>query len=102
MPKDALPAFDARDRERRWDREFRDHLRWKIAADTLFIIGSRAAFELAGEWVRELAEESSALLAAKPDMHHCAEIGLGRWTLSSAKGRGDFAQLHVECCNRHW
>jgi hypothetical protein len=102
MPKDALPAFDARDHERRMDREFRDHLHWKTAADTLFIIGSRAAFELEGQWVRELAEESSALFAANPDVHHCAEIGLGRWNLSGAKRRGGYAQLHVECCNRHW
>lgn len=102
MPKDALPAFDAVAYERRRDREFRDHLHWRTAADTLFIVGSRTAFELEGGSLRELAEESSALLAAKPDMHNCAEIGLGLWNLSGAKRRGDYSQLHVECCNRHW
>ena len=96
MPSGALPS-------REWDfhdfpfhREFRDHLDGKVAADTFFVIGSRVAFELAGAGLRELAEAAPAFLAARPEAHRCAEIGMGRF------GSHSYSELHVECCNRHW
>ncbi len=97
MPEGALPGFDRRDHKRRNHREFRDHLRWTVAAETLFIVGSRLAFELEGWRLRELAEESPARLAMTPSAHSCAEIDLG------SRDRPDtYAELHVECCNQHW
>ncbi len=61
-----LPAvFERADHER----FFRDHLKHAFAADTLSVIGSRPAFELAG------AEDGPAQLDA--GIHRRAEIGLG-------------------------
>ncbi|MFJ6675070.1 hypothetical protein ACIQMJ_28540 [Actinosynnema sp. NPDC091369] len=81
-------------------REFRDRLRWTIAADTLFVVGSRRAYELRAHAVRAPAEDCPAHLAASPGTHCCAEIGMGRH--GKRDGRGPYAELHVECCNRHW
>jgi hypothetical protein len=96
MPAGALPSYEAGFPDVRFHREFRDHLDAKIAADTLFVIGSRVAFERAGAYLREFAEASPAFLAGKPEAHCCAEIGMGRY------GSHSYAELHVECCNRHW
>jgi hypothetical protein len=96
MPADAFPERDEGFHEMRWHREFRDRLDWKIAADTLFIVGSRLGFELEGWKLRELAEESPAVLAERPEAHCCAEIGLGRYLTPAS------SELHVACCNLHW
>jgi hypothetical protein len=93
MPAGALPV---RPSDSRRHHGFRDRLDWKIAADTLFIVGSRLAFELEGWRLRELAEESPAVLADAPEAHCCAEIGLGKY------GTTAYSELHVECCTRHW
>ncbi|WP_139217986.1 hypothetical protein [Micromonospora phaseoli] len=45
------------DHQRAWHQEFRDHLRWDVAADTLVLTGSREAFDLEADQVRALAEE---------------------------------------------
>jgi hypothetical protein len=96
MPAGAFPVRDWGFYDVRWHREFRDRLDWKITADTLFIVGSRLAFELEGWKLRELAEKSPAVLAEAPEAHCCAEIALGRY------GSATYSELHVECCNRHW
>lgn len=93
-------AFPPVDHARRWHRDFRDHLHWRIAADTLFVTGSRPAYEFQGDHVRALAEDSPARLAGEPGAHCCAEIALGR--RSPYPGRNPMALLHVECCPRHW
>ncbi|WP_158844023.1 hypothetical protein [Saccharothrix deserti] len=101
LPPRAFPTFD-REAHARWThRDFRDHLRWDIAADTLFLVGSRHAYELEGNQVRALAEECPADLATFPDRHCCAEIGMGR-PRTPPDRRNPYADLHVECCNRHW
>ncbi|GAB1822853.1 hypothetical protein [Herbidospora sp. RD11066] len=71
----------------------RDHLRWGVAADTLFLTGSHAAFEMEIDVVRALAEESPARIAASRKDHCCAEIGMGRHWLDR---RSPAAELHVE------
>jgi hypothetical protein len=96
LPAGALPAHEAGFADMQFHREFRDHLAATIAADTLFVVGSRVAFERAGSRLRELAEEAPAFLAGKPEAHCCAEIGMGRY------GSDTYTELHVECCNRHW
>ncbi|NUT93365.1 MAG: hypothetical protein HOY78_15225 [Saccharothrix sp.] len=79
-------------------REFRDHLRWSVAAETLFLIGSRRAYEREGETIRALAEDSSADLARSPAMHWCAELDLGRrWQ----DHRNPASTLHVHRCEQH-
>lgn len=84
----------------RWRRDFRDHLRWDIAADTLFLTGSRGAFEYYAGQVRALAENCPAHRAENPEAHCCAEIDVGRpWRLDR---RRPSAMVHVECCRDHW
>ncbi|MEU4767346.1 hypothetical protein AB0H12_29220 [Actinosynnema sp. NPDC023794] len=102
LPPDAFRTIEREEHERRHHREFRDHLRWTIAADTLFVVGSRPAYELQGDQVRGLAEDCPAHIAALPDTHCCAEIGLGRHKRSNPDARNPLVELHVECCNRHW
>ncbi|WP_211590473.1 hypothetical protein [Microbispora sp. H11081] len=84
----------------RWTHQgFRDHLRWDIAADTLFLIGSREAFELEADQVRALAEDCPEHFAESPDAHCCAEINLGR--MGYPDRRRPWAELHVEYCQHH-
>jgi hypothetical protein len=97
LPPQAFPPVD---HSRRRHREFRDRLHWKIAADTLFVTGSRPAYEFEGHEVRSLVEDSPARLAEEPGAHCCAEIALGSW--SPYPRRSPMALLHVECCVRHW
>ncbi len=78
LPREVFRPIDREEHARCSHREFRDHLRWAIAADTLFLVGSRPAYELQREGVRELAEDCPAHLAESPDAHCCAEIELGR------------------------
>ncbi len=100
LPARAFPEFGREDHARTHHQGFRDHLDWAVAADTLFVIGSRHVYELQADEVRGLAEDCPAHLATTPDTHCCAEIGLGRWTPHNA--RNSWAELHVECCTRHW
>jgi hypothetical protein len=102
LPPRPFRSFDREDHLRRHHREFRDHLRWAVAADTLFLVGSRRAYDLQGDDIRGLAEDCPAHLAASPDTHCCAEIELGRFSAPFPDRRNPLAQLHVECCNRHW
>jgi hypothetical protein len=88
LPEKPFPDFDRSDHLRRRHREFRDHLRYSIATDTLFLAGSRHAFELEGH-------EALALIGTAPGDHTCAEIGIGVWPTAPA-------ELHVVCCNNHW
>ncbi|HEX6355545.1 hypothetical protein [Actinophytocola sp.] len=81
--------------------DYQDHLRWKVAANTLFLIGSRRAFELEGDQVRELAEDSPARLAEDSTRHTCAQLLIGR--LNTIPDRRDpVSKLHIECCMEHW
>lgn len=97
LPTGAWPKRPIGDHRRSWYREFRDDLRWEIAADTLMLTGSREAFELQADQVRALAEECPAHRAKMPDTHCCAEIGIGR-TRHYPDRRYPYAELHVEYC----
>ncbi|MCR6483692.1 hypothetical protein M8542_12780 [Amycolatopsis sp. OK19-0408] len=93
LPPTPFRPVERAEHERFFHRDFRDHLNYAFAADTLFVIGSRLAFELAAEEVRALAEDAPAQLARVPGDHVCAEIGLGRWVPHHR--RNPAAQLHV-------
>jgi hypothetical protein len=95
LPEGALPSRPTSDHRRTWHSEFRDHLRWDIAADTLVLTGSREAFELEADQVRGLAEECPAHRARTPEAYCCAEIGMGR-TRRYPDRRRPYAELHVE------
>lgn len=95
LPASAWPKRPLADHLRFWHREFRDDLRWHIAADTLILTGSREAFELEADHVRALAEECPAHRAEAPGTHCCAEIGMGRMR-SYPDRRYPYAVLHAE------
>jgi hypothetical protein len=97
LPSGAWPAKPFADHHRSRHDDFRDHLRWEIAADTLVLTGSRAAFELQADQVRGLAEDCPAHRARLPDAHCCAEIGMGR-NRSYRDRRNPYAELHAEYC----
>ncbi|MEV0678711.1 hypothetical protein AB0I60_19555 [Actinosynnema sp. NPDC050436] len=102
MPAGAFRSFDRADHERTYHREFHDHLRWSVAADTLFLVGSRPAFELAGEQLRALAEDGPAEVVAWPDSYCCAEIGVGQGNGLHRHERNPPARLHIDRCHEHW
>ncbi|MFI9643128.1 hypothetical protein ACIG87_24260 [Micromonospora sp. NPDC051925] len=95
LPGRAWPSRSIADHRKTWHHEFRDHLRWDIAADTLVLTGSREAFELQADQVRALAEECPAHRADNPATHCCAEIGMGR-SRHHPDQRRPYAELHAE------
>lgn len=101
LPPWAFHRRPVADYWRRSYQGFRDHLRWDVAADTLFLIGSREAFELEADPVRALAEDCPAHLATSPDAHCCAEINLGRMWTEYPDRRRPWSVLHIEYCQRH-
>lgn len=104
LPEKPFRAIDRTEHMRSYHREFRDHLRYTYAADTLIVAGSRQGYELQGKDVVELVDEAPAELARKPDRHTCAEIDLGQWTGRGAVWlrRDSPLRMHVVCCNDHW
>ncbi|MER5458333.1 hypothetical protein ABT008_26545 [Micromonospora sp. NPDC002389] len=95
LPAGAWPSLSTAEHRRGWHQEFRDHLRWDIAAETLVLTGSRAAFEREAEQVRALAEECPAHQARVPGTHCCAEIGMGRLRWHPDRRR-PYAELHAQ------
>jgi hypothetical protein len=109
VQKVTLPdqPFRAIDREEHWNSlrrsDFRDHIRYDIAADTLFLVGSRFGYELESKEVVALVDRAPAELAARPDEHCCAEIDVGIWYNNSLAQRRDSPlRVHVTCCTKHW
>ena len=100
LPERLFPSFTQEEHWAVHHRERLDALHWAVAADTLFVIGSRAAFELEGPQLRDLVEESPAFLAARPDGHTCAEVTLGVQRFHR-RSRSPFAYLHVPLCETH-
>jgi len=101
FPPRALPTITDEEHVRAKYPRFRDHLHWNVVADTLFVVGSRHAFDLSGEDVRALAEEGPANVARTPDVHCCAEIPLGAPGHWRPSRRRPYAELHVEYCALH-
>jgi hypothetical protein len=76
-------------------RGFRDHLRWNVAASTLFLVGSRRAFRLEADEIRGLAEDGPGYVATHPGDHYCAEINIGRVWMSYPDKRHPWSELHI-------
>jgi hypothetical protein len=55
-----LQRLEGTDFERTHDRDFRHHLRYATAAETLFVVGSGPAFEREGAWLRHFVEDLPA------------------------------------------
>ncbi|MFI6306987.1 hypothetical protein ACIBCH_34320 [Amycolatopsis thailandensis] len=93
LPPDAFPVFPPE--EHRGYRGDRNQLRPSIAADTLFLVGSRRAFELESDQLRDLAEDGPARIGEAWGRHYCAEIGLGPAFLVHGKSELPGGMLHV-------
>ncbi|WP_020018137.1 hypothetical protein [Promicromonospora sukumoe] len=100
LPERLFPTFTRDDYWATHHREHLDDLHWTILADTVFLTGSRTAFELQGPELRDLVEESPAILASRPDGHCCAELTLGTQR-SQPRSRSPYAYLHVQLCESH-
>ncbi|GAA2220001.1 hypothetical protein GCM10010413_08630 [Promicromonospora sukumoe] len=100
LPEQLFPTLTREHYDAAHHREHLDDLHWTIAADTLFVTGSRAAFELDGPQLRDLVEKSPAFLATRPDGHRCAELSLGTWRFQR-RNRNPFTYLHVQLCETH-
>ncbi|WP_026316604.1 hypothetical protein [Actinokineospora enzanensis] len=101
LPPRPFRPFDLDAHVRPHQDDFRDHLRWSLAADTLFLIGSRQAYERQGDALRTLAEDCPTHLAENPETHCCAEIDLGRINVRPVDHRNPPSMLHVVRCHRH-
>lgn len=97
LPPGTWPSRPVADHRRTWHREYRDHLLWSVAADTLVLTGSREAYELRAEQIRELAEDGPAYLARTPNRHCCAELSMGGNSRFPQSHR-PYAELHVQYC----
>lgn len=93
VPAGSLPGIETAEHRRALHRGFRDHLLYEVAADTLFVTGSRSAYDRQAEDIREFVEQGPAELARNPGAHVCAEILLGR--LWSRQRRNPPVYLHV-------
>lgn len=98
---DGFRKFSSEEHDQGFHREFRDRLDWRVAADTLFVIGSRPAFERRADGIRRLAEECPAHMHENPQTHCCAEIAVGDWWCYPAR-RNAHSVFHVQACNEHW
>ncbi|MGV9410436.1 hypothetical protein ACWDOP_11025 [Nocardia sp. NPDC003693] len=86
-----LPVPSDADYEAAHHRGFKDVLRHSVAAGTLFLTGSRKAFDLEGRRLHDLIDECPRHMHATPDAHCCAELDVS--TLPR--------YLHVEYCPVH-
>lgn len=94
VPAQPFPEITVDDRVRRSHNDFRDHLRWDTAARTLFLIGSRRAFELESRQLRKLLR-----FAGDADTWCYADMYVGR---AFDDTRRPITQLHFENCREHW
>ncbi|MFJ5228789.1 hypothetical protein ACIQBJ_02710 [Kitasatospora sp. NPDC088391] len=93
----AVPGFV----ERLFHREFRDHLRFDLAARTLFVTGSAAAFRDDGRHLAALRTEGPAdhhRRASRTIGHECAEIGTAPRSFPTTRGPFPPGLLHVQYC----
>ena len=103
LPVQPFREIDRAEHERTAQRDFRDHIRYSVVADTLVLTGSRYGYELEGESVVELMDEAPAELAAQPDVYRRVEVGVGVWRNHDlAHPRDSPLRFHVSCCTKHW
>ncbi|MFE2014427.1 hypothetical protein [Streptomyces sp. NPDC059491] len=96
VPDGDFPDEDDVDHDRWYHGSFRDHLRFDIAARTLFVVGSATAFREHGAVLRRLVDEApSRGQGDRPSRHHCVELTSGPRTRPRARGRVP-TTLHVE------
>lgn len=97
LPAHPFPDITVADRVARSHNDFRDHLRWDMAASTLFLIGSRKAFDLESRQLRRLLDDGPS--HRTDSAHSSADMYVGR---SFSDRRRPIRQLHIESCREHW
>jgi len=80
------------DYERLRRRDNRDLLRADIVAGTAFVVGSKPAFQVGGQALRQLVEDCPQHMHESPGTHCCAEI---------TEDRQHWKWLHVVYCDEH-
>ena len=101
LPGTAWDSVDFDAHPRPYDRDFRDDVRWSLAADTLFLTGGTGAFRRTIGEVRTLIEDGFGYIAGNPGEHCCAEISIGRQRSVPGDQRYPHADLHIEYCTQH-
>ncbi|WP_410603531.1 hypothetical protein [Amycolatopsis sp. lyj-90] len=97
LPPDAFPVFGRE--ERLGYRGDPNQLRPDIAADTLFLVGSRHAFEVESDNVRDVAENGPTRIDEASGRHYCAEVGLGPTFVNYPNSGVPSGMLHVVLCD---
>jgi hypothetical protein len=95
LPSDTFAPRPLSEHRQHTHRDFRDHLRWDIAAETLFLVGSAQAFRLHADQLRGLAEDAPGYVATRPGGHYCAEINIGRPRMTHPDKRHPCSELHI-------
>ncbi|WP_405690848.1 hypothetical protein [Streptomyces sp. NBC_00057] len=97
-PDHDFPAETAIDYQRRQYRAYRDHLRFGIAAHTLFVVGNSTAFREHGTALRGLVDQAPSHLHRYPDAgHFCVKLGPGPWPRARTRRHAP-ARLHIQYC----
>ncbi|MEV7012621.1 hypothetical protein [Streptosporangium sp. NPDC051022] len=95
LPEDVFPEADTIDYDRIRTRRYRDHLRFDLAARTLFVVGGPEAFRRTGASdIRPLVTEGPAHMARWPDGHFCAELDSRYWPVPPPRRCSGF--LHID------
>ncbi|MFE0508677.1 hypothetical protein [Streptomyces sp. NPDC058964] len=77
-PEQDFPDETAIDHRRRQYRAYHDHLDFRIAAHTLFVVGSSTAFRVSGTALRGLVDQAPSYLHRYPNAgHFCVELSPG-------------------------
>ncbi|MFD8689777.1 hypothetical protein [Streptomyces sp. NPDC059651] len=97
-PHDDFRDESATASQRRLHAAHRDHLRFDIAAHTLFVVGSSTAFREHGAALRGLVEEAPSHMHRRRNAGHCcAELSAGPWSRPRTR-RNVPTLLHVQYC----
>ncbi|MEU1519910.1 hypothetical protein ABZ490_48690 [Streptomyces sp. NPDC005811] len=95
MPDQDLPDGTDIDYDRWRHQEYRDHLDFRVAAHTLFVVGSATAFREQGAALRGLVDEAPSHLHDHPGGHYCVELGPGLWPHTRTR-RHVPGRLHIQ------
>ena len=95
LPPHAFDPVDIAEHQATDHLEFRDFIRWDIAADTLILTGSTRAYRRDATQLREVTVKGPGYQPRSDRDHCCAEIHIGRVRHGNTDKRRSGAQLHV-------
>ena len=95
LPPHVFDAVDIAEHQATLHHEFRDFIRWDIAADTLILTGSRRAYRPDAAQLRDVTVRGPGYQPRSDRDHCCAEIHIGRVRHGNTDKRRPGARLHV-------